>query len=158
MKTLFKNTWVQIIFFGILVGVALIIIDAQTGLFTNKEKKESDTYNGPVSIDKDKTYFTEASFNEINYDFGKVKEGDTLTHIFKMTNNGKEPLIIYKSAGSCDCVAALYSKEMIPPGKEVAITTYFNTKGRKGPQSRTITLTCNTEPADILLSLKADVE
>ena len=158
MKTLFKNTWVQIIFFGILVGVALIIIDAQTGLFTNKEKKESGTYNGPVSIDKDKTYFTEASFNKINYDFGKVKEGDTLTHIFKMTNKGKEPLIIYKSAGSCDCVTAMYTKEMIPPGKEVDITTHFNTKGRKGLQRRTITLTCNTEPADILLSLKADVE
>jgi hypothetical protein len=157
MKKLFKKTWVQVLIFGILVGAVLIIIDERFDLFS-KEKKESGTYNGPVSIDKDKTYFTEASFTETNYDFGKVKEGDTLSHIFKLMNKGKEPLIIYKNAGSCDCVAAVYSKEMIQPGNEVEIKTYFNTKGRKGTQNRTITLTCNTEPADIALTLKADVQ
>lgn len=161
MKNILKNTWVKIIFFGTLLGAALIIIDAQTGLFTKKQKNENKvtgTYNGPVSIDKNKTYFTEASFNETGFDFGKVKEGDTLTHIFTITNKGNEPLIIYKNAGSCDCVAAVYTKEMIAPGKDAAIAAHFNTKGRKGPQSRTITLTCNTEPADIMLTLKATVE
>jgi hypothetical protein len=158
MKNFFKKTWVQIIFFGILVGAALIVIDNKTDLFSKKEKKETGTYNGPVSVDKSKTYFTDASFNETGFDFGKVNEGDTLTHIFKLTNKGAEPLVIYKNAGSCDCVAAVYTKEMIAPGKEVDITTHFNTKGRKGPQSRTITLTCNTEPADIMLTLKADVQ
>jgi hypothetical protein len=156
MKNVFKNTWAQIIVFGIVTGAALIFIDNKTGLF--KTKKESGTYNGPVTVDKDKTFFTQASFNETNFDFGKVKEGDTLTHIFKMTNNGNEPLVIYKNAGSCDCVAAVYAKGLIAPGKTIDITAHFNTKGRKGPQSRTITLTCNTEPADVVLLLKAEVE
>jgi hypothetical protein len=157
MKKLFKKTWFQILFFGILVGGVLIIADNQFGLF-NGSKKENGTYNGPVSVEKDKTYFTEISLSEAGYDFGKVKEGDTLTHVFKITNKGKEPLIIYKTVGSCDCVAALVTKDMIPPGKEVELTAHFNTKGRKGLQNRTLTLTCNTEPADIMLTLKADVE
>ncbi len=157
MKTVFKKTWFQILIFGAIVGAVLIVVDNKTNLFKSG-KKESDTYNGPVSVDKDKTYFTQASLNETSYDFGKVKEGDTLTHIFKITNNGKEPLVIYKGTGSCDCVAAVYSKEMIPPGKETDITVHFNTKGRKGVQSRTITLTCNTEPADAILAIKAEVE
>lgn len=157
MKTLFKKTWFQILFFGSLIGAVLIVIDNKTNWFKPKST-ESDTYNGPVSIDKDKTYFTQASFNETSYDFGKVKEGDTLTHIFKLTNNGKEPLVIYKSVGSCDCVAAVYKKGMILPGEDIDITVHFDTKGRKGAQNRTITITCNTDPADALLAIKADVE
>jgi hypothetical protein len=157
MKKLFKKTWFQIVFFGALIGGVLIVADNQFGLFSGG-KKDNGTYNGPVSIDKDKTYFTEMSLSEAGYDFGKVKEGDTLSHIFKLANTGKEPLIIYKSIGSCDCVGTDYPKEMIPPGKEVTLTAYFNTKGRKGPQNRTVTLTCNTEPADIMLTLKADVQ
>ena len=157
MKKLFKKTWFQILFFGILVGGALIVIDNQFGLFGGG-KKENGTYNGPVSVDKDKTYFTEISLSEAGYDFGKVNEGDTLSHVFKMRNTGKEPLIIYKSVGSCDCVGTDYPKDMIAPGNEVTLKTYFNTKGRKGPQNRTITLTCNTEPADIMLTIKADVQ
>jgi Protein of unknown function (DUF1573) len=157
MKNLFRKGWFQILIFGVLVGAALIIIDEKFDFFSNK-KEESGTYNGPVSVDKSKTYFTEATLNEASHDFGKVKEGDTLKYAFKMANKGNEPLIIYKSVGSCDCVSTDYPKDMIPPGKEVSLTTYFNTKGRKGIQNRTITLTCNTEPSEIILTLKADVE
>ena len=158
MKKIFRKTWFQIIVFGAIIGGVLVLIDNKFDFFHKSKEKNSGTYNGPVTIDKHKTYFTEASLNELGYDFGKVKEGDTLSHVFKITNKGKEPLIIYKNTGSCACVAAVVTKDMIPPGKEVNIITYFNTKGRKGPQNRTIELTCNTEPAQILLTLRAVVE
>lgn len=157
MKQLFKNRWFQILIFGILIGGTLILIDNKTGLF-GSEKKESGNYNGPVSIEKDKTYFTEVGFSETIHDFGKVKEGDTLSHVFKVINKGKEPLFIYKTVGSCDCVGSAVTKEMIAPGTEVELKAYFNTKGRKGPQNRTIIVTCNTEPAESTLTLKAEVE
>ena len=157
MKKLFKKTWFQILFFGILLAGVFIIIDEKFDLFDTK-KVETGTYKGPITVDKNKTYFTEVGLSETIFDFGKVKEGDTLSHVFKMTNKGKEPLIIYKSVGSCDCVSAGFPKDMTAPGKEILLTTYFNTKGRKGQQTRTIVLTCNTEPAEIVLTLKADVE
>lgn len=158
MKKLFSKTWFQIITFGIVIGVVLILLDNKLDFFNKSGGEDSGTYNGPVTIDKNKTYFTQMGLSEEGFDFGKVKEGDTLSHVFKITNKGKEPLIIYKNVGSCDCVAAVVTKDMIPPGKQVDLTAYFDTKGRKGPQNRTIELTCNTEPAQILLTLKAVVE
>jgi hypothetical protein len=157
MKKLFKKSWFQVLFFGILIAAVLIIADEKFG-FWGGGKNESGTYKGPVSVDKDKTYFTQAKIEETSFDFGVVKEGDTLSHIFRMTNTGKEPLIIYKNQGTCDCVSALLSKEMVAPGEELIMNARFNTKGRKGKQSRTIIITCNTEPAELILELKADVK
>jgi Protein of unknown function (DUF1573) len=157
MKKLLATTWFKIIAFGIIIGAVLIMLDNQFNFFDAKSEESGD-YRGPVTVDKDKAYFTQASLNETTVDFGKVKEGDTLSHVFKISNTGNEPLVIYKTSGSCDCVAAVVTKEMIPPGKEVDITAYFNTKGRKGPQNKTLELTCNTDPAQLLITLKADVE
>lgn len=157
MKNLFKRTWFRVVFFGLLIGAALIIFDDRYELFKSK-KNESPIYEGPVSIEKDKVYFTEVKLPETKFDFGKVKEGDTLMHEFKLMNVGKEPLFIHKSSSSCDCMIAQFSTEMIKPGMETSVKVYFNTRGRKGDQVRTVTLTCNTDPADIALTLNATVE
>ncbi len=157
MKKLLAKTWFKIVAFGVVIGTGLILLDNQFNFF-NAKSDNSGNYNGPVTIEKDKAYFTTASLNQTSVDFGKVKEGDTLSHIFKISNTGNEPLIIYKTSGSCDCVAAVVTKEMIPPGKEVNITAYFNTIGRKGFQNKTLEITCNTEPAQLLITIKAQVE
>ncbi len=157
MKNLFKKTWFRVIFFGILIAAALIIFDEKFNLF-GTTKEENGIYEGPVSIEKDQTYFTEATISETKHDFGKVKEGDTLMHVFNLTNKGKEPLFIYKVSGSCDCIGSEYPKEMIAPGSEAQVKVYFNTKGRKGVQNRMVTLTLNTDPADLILTINAVVE
>ncbi len=157
LKNLFRKTWFQIVFFGAIIGGILIIADNKFDFF-NAEINKSGTYDGPVQVEKDKAYFTEVQFSETKFDFGKVKEGDTLSHVFTITNAGNEPLIIYKSVSSCDCVGTDYSKEMISAGAITKLTVYFKTKGRKGPQTRIVTLTCNTDPADIELTINADVE
>jgi len=157
MMNLFKKTWFRVVFFGILIAAALIIFDEKFKFFETT-KKGNEIYEGPISIEKDKTYFTEIKILETKYDFGKVKEGDTLMHVFKLTNTGKEPLFIYKVSGSCDCIGAEYPKEMINPGSEAQVKVYFNTKGRKGVQNRLVTITCNTDPADIIVTINAEVE
>lgn len=156
MKKIFSKTWMQVLLSGIVLGAVLIVLDNKFHFWGNNQK--SGTYNGPVSVDKDKTYFTKATIDATSFDFGKVKEGDTLTHVFKLTNTGDEPLFVYKSTGSCDCVAAVVTKDMIQPGTTVDVTAHFNTKGRKGLQNRILELTLNTEPAQVLITLKAEVE
>jgi len=64
----------------------------------------------------------------------------------------------FKSNGSCDCIAARANKELIAPGDTTLLMVYFDTKGRKGPQLRKIELTCNTDPAEVFITLKTDVE
>ena len=156
MKNIIRNTWVQVILLGLVIGVIFILLDNKFDFF-NSEKEES-LYNGPVQIDKEKTYFTTAEYSEFEYNFGKVKEGDTVGHVFKLKNTGDEPLLIYKSKGSCDCIAAFSEKNNIPPDSTIDIQVFFKTKGRKGPQLRTVSIITNTDPAEAILTFKGDVE
>lgn len=151
MRRIFSKTWFQITAAGLALGAIFIFAD---GYFSDDRK----IYNGPVQIEKDKAYVTEISLSEDMVDFGKSKEGDTLSRRITVTNTGKEPLIIFKKAGSCDCVAAVASNDMIGPGESTELMVYFDTKGRKGPQLRKIELTCNTDPAQVFITLKTDVE
>ena len=157
MKKLLKKGWFQMILFGLVIGTALIILDNKFNLL-GKKTEDSGEYHGPVSTDKDKMYFTTAKYPEIKYDFGKVKEGDTVKHVFKIHNTGKEPLFIYKGVGSCDCIKVAFSSEPIAPDAEQDITVYFLTKGRKGKQFRTALIDTNTDPIEMTLTLTGEVE
>jgi hypothetical protein len=152
IKRIFSRTWFQIIIAGIILGVLFIIADDH--FFSASTK----SYDGPVQIEKGKSYITKISLSEDVVDFGKSKEGDTLTRKIIITNSGNDPLFIYKSKGSCDCIAALVNKELISPGDTTLLRVYFDTKGRKGPQLRKIELTCNTDPAEVFITIKTDVE
>ena len=156
MKKLFKNAWFQVIFFGLLIGLTFIVLDNKYNFF--KTDKEESLYEGPVQIEKNKTYFTQAEYSEFEYNFGKVKEGDTVGHVFRLKNIGKEPLIIYKSKGSCECIAAFSSNKNILPDSTADVQVFFKTKGRKGPQVRTVSIITNTDPAEAILTFKAEVE
>lgn len=157
MKSLFKKAWFQILFFGSITGGLLILADNKFD-FTKSDKKSTGTYEGPISMDKKDVYVTKMTFDKNIHDFGKVKEGDTLTHVFTVTNTGSEPLFIYKISGSCDCIGTSFSSDVIAPGAQNAIKIYFDTKGRKGLQSRKIVVVANTEPSEAVLNLKAEVE
>lgn len=156
MKRFLKNTWVQVIFFGLLFGIVFILLDNKFNFFGDKQ--EEDSYKGVVEANKEEMYFTTAEYSAFEYDFGKVKEGDTVGHVFKIKNTGKEPLIIYKSKGSCDCIAAFASGKTIMPDSTEDIQVFFKTKGRKGPQVRTVEIVTNTDPATATLVFKGEVE
>ncbi len=158
MKRLIKKSWFQVIFWGIVIGGVLIFIDAQYNLFGSNEAKKPEIYDGVVKTKTDEMYFTKAEYPEITYDFGKVKEGDTVMHKFIIRNVGEEPLMIFKTKGSCDCIKAYHSEKPIMPGTEAEIGVYFKTIGRKGHQVRTVDINTNTEPADATLTITGEVE
>ena len=158
MNKIFKSSWFQVIFFGMLIGLVLILLDNKFRFFDSNKNKEEGLYHGPIEIEKSKTYFTKAQYSELEYNFGKVKEGDTVKHIFKLKNTGQEPLMIYKTRGSCDCITAIPSREVFMPDSTAEIFVFFNTKGRKGPQTRTVSIITNTESTETILTLKGEVE
>ena len=100
---------------------------------------------------------TVASFKELEYDFGSVDQGEKVTHTYTFKNDGKEPLIISNAKGSCGCTVPQWPKEPIAPGEEGEILVQFDTKGKKGNQTKTVTLTANTEPAQTYLKIKGIV-
>ena len=141
---------------GVVIGIVLIVVDSRTNFFHRNKNPEK--YNGAVEMNSNETYFTKIEFSETQFDFGKVKEGDTVIHEFKIKNTGGEPLMIYKAVGSCDCVAALFTTKPIMPGADEIIKVYFKTIGRKGEQLKTVNIDTNTDPAENSLTLKGTVE
>ncbi|MEJ7676675.1 MAG: DUF1573 domain-containing protein [Segetibacter sp.] len=158
MKRVFKKTWFQVMFFGVIIGGLLIFVDSNYNLFHLGEEKKPELYNGAIREKTDEMYFTKAEYPEITYDFGKVKEGDTVMHKFIIKNRGNEPLMIFKTKGSCDCIKAFHSEKPVMPGTEAEIGVYFKTTGRKGHQLRTVNINTNTDPADATLTFMGEVE
>ncbi|WP_372770545.1 DUF1573 domain-containing protein [Lutibacter sp.] len=83
-------------------------------------------------------------FDTKNYDFGTVNEGDVVEGVFKLANKGKTDLIITDASASCGCTVPEWPKEAIKPGDSAEIKFSFNSRGRTGKQSKTITLQTNT--------------
>ncbi|HEY9221669.1 MAG: DUF1573 domain-containing protein [Lutibacter sp.] len=83
-------------------------------------------------------------FDTKDYDFGTVKEGDVVEGVFKVANKGKTDLVITDASASCGCTVPEWPKEAIKPGDSAQIKFSFNSKGRTGKQSKTITLQTNT--------------
>jgi hypothetical protein len=90
-------------------------------------------------------------FTEETYEFGTLPEGPQATHVFKVKNTGKEPLILNTVKASCGCTTPAWPKEPILPGTTGEITVTYNTQGRVGPFTKSITITSNaTEPTKVI--------
>lgn len=82
-------------------------------------------------------------FKEEVHDFGTLKEGPQVEHVFEFTNVGKEPLIIQNASASCGCTTPEWPKEPILPGKNGKITVRYNTQGRVQPFNKEVYIQSN---------------
>jgi len=105
---------------------------------------------------------TTLKFEQETYDWGKVMDGDKVTHVFKLKNTGKEPLIISNAKASCGCTVPEWPKDAIAPGKSGEIKVVYDSKGKGAvggkEDSKKITITANTDPADSYLTIRGKVD
>jgi Protein of unknown function (DUF1573) len=101
---------------------------------------------------------TTIKFDEEDYNFGKVAQGQTVEHSFEFTNTGKEPLIISECHASCGCTIPDWPRDPIPPGAKSKIGVKFNTTGKSNEQKKVVTITANTEPFETFVSVSGFVE
>lgn len=101
---------------------------------------------------------TTVDWGEINHDFGQVSTGETVRHTYRFTNTGDAPLKLTRVKASCGCTTPSWSKEPIDPGKEGFIEVAFNTRGKKGAQRKTVMVTGNFQPTNMVLRFQADVQ
>ena len=104
---------------------------------------------------------TTLQFSEETYDYGEVMEGEKVNHKYTFTNTGSEPLIISNAKGSCGCTVPNWPRNPIAPGETGEIDVTFDSKG-KGKvggnlQSKRVTITANTDPANTYLTIKGKV-
>ena len=96
-------------------------------------------------------------FEEELHDFGTIKDGDVVEHVFSFVNTGEAPLIISDAKATCGCTVPEKPTEPIPVGGTGEIKVRFNSKGKPGIQNKTVTLTANTWPTTHRLRIKANV-
>lgn len=100
---------------------------------------------------------TTISFEEEEHDFGEIKQNTQNEKIFSFKNTGDKPLLIQNAKGSCGCTVPEYPKEPIPPGQESEIKVVYSPGEQKNQQTKTVTITANTEPKTTILRIKANV-
>jgi hypothetical protein len=96
-------------------------------------------------------------FSEYEHAFGAVTEGEKVSYVFKFENKGTANLVIASATTSCGCTVPEYDTKPIPPGGAGKLEVVFNTSGRNGMQTKTITVKSNAKPPVVLLKITAEV-
>jgi hypothetical protein len=96
-------------------------------------------------------------FEKLSHDFGRINEGDKVKTTFVFRNTGEVPVVISSATGSCGCTVPRYPEGPIAAGEQAAIEVEFNSSGRQGEVSKTVSVTANTRPEVSILTIKATV-
>ena len=83
-------------------------------------------------------------FEKTEQHLGSIKEGGTVSNVFKLTNDGKVDLIIRKIVPGCKCLTFETPKYILKPGEASTIKVTMDTKYREGVQNKNITVISNS--------------
>jgi hypothetical protein len=83
------------------------------------------------------------AFEESEFNFGDISQGDVVEHTFKFKNSGTQPLVIERVDVTCGCTTPAWSKEPVMPGKYGFVTAKFDSSGKLGQQKKAITVHSN---------------
>lgn len=84
-----------------------------------------------------------ASVQQMEYDFGDIQQGKTVSHSFVIVNTGGGVLKILKVNPSCGCTAAKPDKDSLNAGESTNIKVDFNSTGRTGKQEKHVFVQTN---------------
>lgn len=96
-------------------------------------------------------------FDEEEFDFGKIIQGEKVSHAFFFRNTGNKNLIISSASGSCGCTVPEWPKEPILPGQSNKIEVIFSSEGKSGYQEKTVTVVTNCEPSTRVIRIKCEI-
>ncbi|MCB9235944.1 MAG: DUF1573 domain-containing protein [Bacteroidia bacterium] len=100
---------------------------------------------------------TSIAFPDMKHDFGKITEGEVVAHTFSFKNTGDNPLKIENVKPSCGCTTPDWTREEVAPGGEGFIKVEFDSKGKSGQQTKTVTVTSNTPERNTVLTFSGEV-
>jgi len=101
---------------------------------------------------------TTIALSESSFDFGNIKKGDKVNHVYEVTNTGKNPLVISEVKPGCGCTAPEFTKDPILPGKKGKITLSFDSSSFDGAVQKYADVFANVEKAPIKLTFNANIQ
>ncbi len=137
----------------------LVIISILTVVACGNKANTNVNVEVPLTSDGkvDTSKLPKFTFVQDSYDFGKIKQGEKVSYAFRFKNTGSTPLVISSASASCGCTVPSYPEEPIQPGQESKIDVVFDSHGKMGMQTKTITLVANTIPNTKVLYLRGEV-
>jgi len=99
----------------------------------------------------------EISFETVSHDFGTITEGTQATVEFQFTNKGDAPLVLSSVSASCGCTTPEWTKEPIMPGQTGIVKAIYNSTGRPGSFTKSITVNSNAKNGTMILTIKGNV-
>ena len=110
---------------------------------------------GALQLEEQAT--AQIQFEEKSHDFGTFEEGVQATYTFTFKNTGNAPLILQGVKSPCGCTTPKWTKEPVAPGEEGTIVVTYNSKGRIGKFTKTITVTHNGENGTVYINIRGTV-
>jgi len=128
---------------------------------TNSKKKSKfhDIVHNPTTADKNKAPEDVPRLNapETEFIFGKIKQGEIVSHKFEISNTGKRNLIILSSNSSCGCTVSEYPEDPLPPQSKSYVKVIFDSKGKRGVQEKKVSIFSNTIPNETIFVVEVEV-
>ena len=114
----------------------------QTQSKQSAEVKQEVTTSLEPSLKPSATAEETISFNENEFDFGKIPQGKPVTHVFLFKNISNRPIALENVQASCGCTTPEWSKDSVAPGQTSQITVGYNA-ANEGSFTKFITVTYN---------------
>ena len=98
------------------------------------------------------------TFQELKKDFGKIRQGEVIEHLFVFENTGNLPLIISEVKTTCGCTATEWPRDPIAPGEKGTIKARYDSAGKSGAQQKVISVVSNSLSGKTYLSLVTHIQ
>lgn len=120
----------------------------------------SDMINNPNSgyenVDPDK--IPVINFEAESIDFGVITQGERVQKVYKFENTGKTPLVLSSVKAGCGCtIIDNWPRQPILPGEKGEIEIEFNSEGKEGKITKTVSVVANTSPSTTMVQLTGTV-
>lgn len=97
------------------------------------------------------------NFESDFYDFGNIKNGDTVVHSYVFANDGPVPLIISDISTSCGCTVSKWNNKPILPNMKDSIIVQFSKKHDLGIHQKILVIKANTKDPYTVLKFRANI-
>lgn len=134
--------------FFICAALAMLVSCGNSG---NKDEQSTDTLANETAKGG------KIEFEESVFDFGEVKEGEVIDHVYTYTNTGTVPVILSQVSASCGCTTPSYTQTPVLPGKSGEVKVSFDSNGQVGKQQKIVTIVSNADDRVTTIQLKGEV-
>src|SRR5690606_19264730 len=109
----------KIIFSGLVMAIFISCGNADKNVATSETDSTAVASSNTDGIGR-------MEFDESVYEFGQVKEGEIVEHVFEFKNTGTAPIILSQVSASCGCTTPSYTQTPVLPGKTGEIKVKFD--------------------------------